>query len=180
MPRIWQQAPHAWALRHRRGQLLGALDVALRSLSSVDEALAAWRRHSGSAESALLAIAGRPQPAAAGGAKSGEARVARLRHFLELRSQWLALSGDQAAAVGRLAQAVLHFELSRCGPGSSWLCSIRAQVARLAVKFRKAGPLRRPSLLPQMPVCPCSSSAAPSKKHVCDHDCELSEEVKPR
>ena len=32
---------------------------------------------------------------------------------MELRAQWLTLSGEQAATVARLAQAVLHFELSR-------------------------------------------------------------------
>ncbi len=41
----------------------------------------------------------------------------KVQHFLELRRRWLALAEDQAAAVGRLAQAVLQLETSRrAGP----------------------------------------------------------------
>ena len=43
--------------------------------------------------------------------------VVKAQHFLELRRRWLALAEDQAAAVGRLAQAVLQLETSRrAGP----------------------------------------------------------------
>lgn len=51
---MWLQGQHAWAVRHRRGQLLGAMDVALRSLFGLEEALAAWQGHSASAEAALV------------------------------------------------------------------------------------------------------------------------------
>ena len=39
---------------------------------------------------------------------------ARLRHFLQLRTQWLNISGEHVASVARLGQAVMHLELSRC------------------------------------------------------------------
>ena len=47
------------------------------------------------------------------GRKHAHGAAQRLAHFLELRAQWLALSGEQAATIARLAQAALHFELSR-------------------------------------------------------------------
>jgi hypothetical protein len=114
----------AWALRHRRAQLLTALDAALRSLLGLEEAFASWRVHSASAEAALVAtlpqqraVPSRPQPR---GAKSGaaqrqdQAAAQQLAVCLEARGQWLALAGDQAAAIVHLGQAVLQFELSRC------------------------------------------------------------------
>ena len=33
---------------------------------------------------------------------------------MALRGQWLSISGDHAAALARVGQAVLHLELSRC------------------------------------------------------------------
>ena len=38
---------------------------------------------------------------------------ARLRHFLQLRTQWLNISGEHVASVARVGQAVMHLELSR-------------------------------------------------------------------
>lgn len=50
--------------------------------------------------------------------------VVKLQHFLELRRRWLALAEDQAAAVGRLAQAVLQLETSRRAALPQRCCSI--------------------------------------------------------
>ena len=38
---------------------------------------------------------------------------ARLRHFLQLRTQWLNISGEHVASVARVGQAVMHLELAR-------------------------------------------------------------------
>ena len=50
--------------------------------------------------------------------------TAPLRHFLQLRAQWLGISGDHVASLARAGQAVLHLELSRCAScPQSYLCS---------------------------------------------------------
>ncbi|EIE27167.1 hypothetical protein COCSUDRAFT_31939, partial [Coccomyxa subellipsoidea C-169] len=105
------QGQQGWTLRHRRSQLLGALDAALRTLAGADEALAAWAAHAAAAEAALQAAVSPPGEAAMGAA-------AHLSHFLELRRQWLTIAGDQAASLMRLGQAVLQLELSR--EGKAW------------------------------------------------------------
>lgn len=129
------QAPGAWALRHRRGQLLSALDAALRSLLALEEPYAAWAGHSASAETALAAalprqhgqVPGRPQPR--GSAKSGmqqqqQEAAQQVQRGLEVRGEWLAQAAEQAAAVVRLGQSVLQFELSRCARCSAGASSV--------------------------------------------------------
>jgi hypothetical protein len=101
-----QQGNQGWRLTHRRGQLLAALDAALRTLDGLDAAVAAWAAHSASAERALLAAAAPP-------GEAETAAAAQLRHFLELRRQWLGLAADHAAGLMRMGQGVLHLELSR-------------------------------------------------------------------
>ena len=45
--------------------------------------------------------------------QAGSPVQARLRHFLQPRTQWLNISGEHVASVARVGQAVLHLELSR-------------------------------------------------------------------
>lgn len=101
------QGNQGWRLTHRRAQLLGALDAALRELDALDAALAAWAAHSAAAEAALLAAAAPPAE------RARTAASEQLSHFMELRRQWLGIASDQAAGLARLGQAVLHLELSR-------------------------------------------------------------------
>ena len=49
------QGQQGWMLRHRRSQLLCALEAALRTLGSLEDALAAWTPHAAAAEAALQA-----------------------------------------------------------------------------------------------------------------------------
>jgi hypothetical protein len=51
------QRQQGWTLRHRRSQLLGALEAALRTLGGLEDALAAWAPHASAAEASLQARA---------------------------------------------------------------------------------------------------------------------------
>ena len=50
---------------------------------------------------------------------------ARLRHFLQLRTQWLNISGEHVASMARVGQAVMHLELSRCV--SCFCCLVQSE-----------------------------------------------------
>lgn len=122
------QGNQGWRLSHRRAQLLGAIDAALRTLESLDTAVAAWATHSAAAESALLAAAAPP-------GERTTAAATQLHHYLELRRQWLGLAAEHAAGLARLGQAVLHLELSRYVPLSSSVICVLSRVTLQVLLF---------------------------------------------